>query len=163
MKHTAALALALLAGCSVIGPSDFAGAAGANRTSPWYEIESVTKPREELVKTIRELVIRCGYSDPGIDTRTESFTTNWNVQMSPKWREGFRDRLEVEIQPLGGGSYSIRSRSWMEVNNNSYTPSDPNKAEWVGAGVADRHADRISEQGLKFHNMLKFRLFGLNQ
>jgi hypothetical protein len=51
----------------------------------------------------------------------------------------------------------------MEVNNNGVNPSDPNKAEWVGAGVTDRHKDRISEPALRFHNMLKFRLFGLNE
>ena len=32
-----------------------------------------------------------------------------------------------------------------------------------GAGVTDRHKDRISEPALRFHNMLKFRLFGLNE
>jgi hypothetical protein len=163
MRQSAALALALLAGCSVVGPNDFAGAAGANRTSPWYETGSVTKPREDLAKTVREIVVKCGYPDPDIDVRTETFTTDWVVQLSPRWREGFRSRLEIEIVPLGGGAYNVRSRSWMEVNNNSVAPSDPNKAEWVGAGVTDRHSDRIPEQGLKFYNMLKFRLFGLNQ
>jgi len=162
MNRFALLALPLLWGCG-FGVNDFAGAAGANRTSPWYETGEVTKSREELVKTIRELVIRCGYPDPDIDARTESFFTEWNVQMAPKWREGFRDRLEVQIVPLGNGVVNVRCRSWMEVNNNGTTPSDPNKAEWVGAGVTNRHADRIPEQGLKFHTMLKFRLFGLNE
>jgi len=163
MNPTAPLALILLAGCSVIGPNDFAGAAGANRTSPWYETGEVTKPREELVKTIRELVVRCGYPDPDIDARTESFTTDWNVKLAPTWREGFRDRLEVEIVPLGRGAVTVRCRSWMEVNNNSVAPGDPKRAEWVGAGVTNRHSERINEPGLKFHTMLKFRLFGLNE
>jgi hypothetical protein len=163
MKRFASLALALLAGCSAIGPNDFAGAAGANRTSQWYETGPVTKPREEIVKNVRDIVVRCGYPNPDIDTRTESFTTDWDVQMAPKWRESFRSRLEIEIVPLGNGSYNVRSRSWMEVNNNSVAPSDPNRAEWVGAGVTNRHADRIPEQALKFHTMLKFRLFGLNE
>jgi hypothetical protein len=160
MKPLASLILALLAGCSVVGPNDFAGAAGANRTSPWYETGQTLKPRDEIEKTVKDLIVRCNYQAPDID-RNGYVMTDWDVRLSPRWREGFRSRLEVEIVPLDRG-FNVRTRSWMEVNNNSVAPSDPNKVEWVGAGVTDRHADRINEAALRFHNMLKFRLFGLN-
>lgn len=160
MRPIAPLALALLAGCSVLGPNDFMGAAGANRTSPWYETDPTLKSRDELEKTVKELIVRCGYKAPEID-KAGYVITDWDVRLSPRYREGFRTRLEVEIVSLDRG-YSVHSRSWMEVNNNGVSPSDPNRVEWVGAGVSNLQADRINEAALRFHNMLKFRLFGLN-
>ena len=163
MRRIAPFALALLAGCDVVGPSDFQGAAGAYRTSSWYECDPVKKPREELVRTIRDLITRCGYKAPDTDPDDGFYRTDWDVRMSPRYRESFRTRLDVELVRQESGEYIVRTRSWMEVNNNGVNPSDPNKAEWVGAGVTDRHKDRISEPALRFHNMLKFRLFGLNE
>jgi hypothetical protein len=160
MKHLpAALALSLLAGCV----QDIAGAVGANRTSPWYETGDVLKSRDELTKMVRELIDRCGYKVPESQENGDYFVTEWDTRMSPHWRESFRSKLEIEIVSSGNGQFNVHTRSWMEVNNNMVAPSDPNKAEWVGAGVTDRHKDRINEPALRFHNMLKFRLFGLNQ
>ena len=163
MKRAAALALTLLTGCG-LGVSDFAGAAGATRTSPWYETDDCRKSRDELGRMVLELISRCGFKAPDTLPSDDHVMTDWSLQMSPRWRESFRSRLEVEIAPgKTNGTYYVRTRSWMEVNNNSVAPSDPDKAEWVGAGVTDRHKDRINEAGLRFHNMLKFRLFGLDQ
>jgi hypothetical protein len=164
MKPLAPLALLLLAACGGgLGVSDFAGAAGATRTSPWYESGPVTKPRQELIRTIHDLMTRCGYKPPEVDPADGFYRTEWDVQMSPRYRESFRTRLDVEVVRQDNGDFNVRTRSWMEVNNNGVNPSDPNKAEWVGAGVTDRHSDRINEPALRFHQMLKFRLFGLNE
>lgn len=158
MKHLAASLLLLLAGCVV---NEVAAGVGANRTSPWFETDPVNKSREDLTRTVRELIVRNGYRAPD-SAPDEMIETDWDYQMSPRFRESFRTRLQVEILRADGG-YSVRTRSWMEVNNNSRFPSDPDQAVWVGAGVADRHKDQIDEPAIKFHSMLKIRLFGLNQ
>lgn len=153
-------ALILLAGCVV---NEIAAGAGANRTSPWYETGQVVKPREDLARTVRELITRCGYHTPNFDAAADLIETDWDVKMSPRYRESFRTKLEVEIVPMENRGFNIRTRSWMEVNNNSNHPSDPDRAVWVGAGVTDRHKDRINEPAMRLHSMLKLRLFGLNQ
>ena len=160
MKRVAPFALTLLAGCIV---SEIAAGAGASRTSPWYETGQVQKPRTDLARTIRELITRNDYQTPDFDANADTIETSWNTQMSPRFRESFRSKLEIEIVALPNGGFNVRTRSWMEVNNNSTHPSDPDQADWVGAGVADRHKDRINEPAMKFHSMLKLRLFGLNQ
>jgi len=159
MKHLTASLLLLLSGCVV---NEIAAGAGANRTSPWYETGPVQKPREDLVRTIRELITRNGYSVSNFDASAQMIETDWDYQMSPRYRESFRTRLQVEIVPLDGG-FNVFTRSWMEVNNTSTHPSDPDRAVWVGAGVTDRHKDQINEAAIKFHSQLKIRLFGLTQ
>ncbi|HLY10009.1 MAG TPA: hypothetical protein VKW04_11950 [Planctomycetota bacterium] len=160
MYRLAALPLALLSACGV---HDLEFAAGATRTSPWYETDPIQKPREELTRTVRELITRCGYQAPEVAASANYFVTDWEVRMSAHWHDSFRSKLEIELVPLEKGGFTVRTRSWLEVNNNMFSPSDPNKAEWVGAGVDDRHKDRINEPALRFHSLLKFRIFGLNQ
>jgi len=160
MNRLTPLALLLLAGCLV---NEIAAGAGANRTSPWYETGQVLQPRADLTRTVRELIARNDFQIPDFDANADTIETSWNTQMSPRYRESFRTKLEIEIVPLANGGFNVRTRSWMEVNNNSTHPSDADQAVWVGAGVADRHKDRINEPAMKFHSMLKLRLFGLNQ
>jgi len=155
----APLALALLSGCIV---NEIAAGAGANRTSPWYETGEVRIAREDLLRTIRELISRNDYVISNLDTNANQIETDWDVHMSPHFRQSYRSKLEIELVP-GPGGFNVRTRSWMEINNNSPHPSDIDRAEWVGAGVSDRHKDRISEPAMRFHSMLKIRLFGLNQ
>ncbi len=167
MSRLAALPLAFLAACGigeVAGIHDLDFAAGATRTSPWHVTDEVRTSHEDLARTIRELIVRCGYKLPDSSPADDRYVTDWDVQMSAHWRDSMRSKLEIEILPGGTkGTFVVRSRNWMEINNNMLAPSDPDKAEWVGAGVSDQHKDRINEPGLRFHSLLKFRLFGLNQ
>lgn len=159
MTRLLPFALALLTGCIV---NEVAAGVGANRTSPWYETGPVQKTRAELIGTVRELITRCGYHAPDTGAAAEKIETDWDVKMSPRYRESFRTKLEIEIVPAQNGALNVRTRSWMEVNNNSNHPSDEDRAVWVGAGVADRHKDRIDEPAMRFHSMLKVKVFGLH-
>ena len=159
MNRIAPFALALLAGCIV---NEIAAGAGASRTSPWYETGEVRIARADLIRTIRDLITRNDYVTSKFDADANPIETDWDVHMSPHFRQSFRSKLEIELVPTPGG-FNVRTRSWMEINNNSPHPSDPDRAEWVGAGVSDRHEDRINEPAMRFHSMLKIRLFGFNQ
>ncbi|MBV8881087.1 MAG: hypothetical protein JO332_14050 [Planctomycetaceae bacterium] len=160
MSRVCLIALGLLSGCVV---NDVTAGMGAARTSPWYQTGQVIKPREDLARTVRELISKNGYNVPAFDATSEYLETAWDTQMSPRFRESVRTKLEVEILALPNGGFNVRTRSWMEVNNNSTHPSDPDRAVWVGAGVSDRLKDHINEPAMRFHSMLQLRLFGLNQ
>jgi hypothetical protein len=161
MNRLAFLLLLPLGGCVV---SDFtAGALAANRCSRWFETGQVRKPREDLARTVRELLTRQGYNTPNFDASSPYIETNWEVNLSPRFREGTRIKLEIEILDLDAGGFNVRTRSWFEVNNEMQHPTDPERAVWVGAGVSDKHRDHIPEPAMRFHSMLQLRLFGLNQ
>lgn len=163
-RFTAALLLLLAAGCSSGPITDFqAGGLAANRVSGWYETGQVLKPRNDIARTVRELLTRQGYTVPDFDADSEMISTAWDVNLSPRFREGTRTRIDVEIVPLDRGGFNIRSRSWLEVNNEMQNPSNPDKAVWVGAGISEKHRDHIPEPAMRFHSMLRLRLFGLNQ
>ena len=153
-----------LAACGSVGPNDFtAGSFAANRVSGWFETGQVMKPRADLARTVRELLARQGYTVSNFDEKAERIETEWDVQLSPRFREGTRTKMEVMIVPLDRGGFNVLSRSWFEINNEMQNPSIPEKAVWVGAGVSDKHKDRIPEPAMRFHSMLRLRLFGLNQ
>jgi len=161
MSRLALLSLPFLLGC-ITSPDEISGL-GATRTSSWYETGQVKKPREDLARTVRELMARQGYATPGFDEKKGWIETDWQVTLSPRFREGYRTRLECEIAPLGENGYNISVRSWMEINNASINPTDPERAVWIGAGVSDKHKDHIAEPALRLFSMLRLRLFGLNQ
>jgi uncharacterized lipoprotein len=161
MNRFAFLLLLPLTGCVVNDLT--AGALAAHRCSDWYETGQVKKPREDLARTIRELLSRQGYKTPNFEATASWIETDWEVNLSPRFREGTRSKLEVEIQPLGADGFNVRSRSWFEVNNEMQHPTNPDKAVWVGAAVSEKHRDRIPEAAMRFDSMLRLRLFGLNQ
>jgi len=160
VNRLALLLLPLLAGCAV---NEVGAGILANRCSDWYETGQVIKPHDDLTRTIRELLTRQGYDTPTFDASKDWVETDWDIHLSPRFREGYRTKLEVELLPLERGGYNIRSRSWFEVNNEDKNASNPDKAVWVGAAVSEKHRDRIPEAAMRFHSMLKLRLFGLNQ
>ncbi len=122
----------------------------------------VLKPRSEPTLTIREPNTRNEYQAPGFDANADTIETSWNTLRSPRFRERVRSRLEVEIVLLANGGCNVRTRSRVEVTNSRTHPGDADQADWVGAGGGDRHQDRGNEPAMKFHRLLKFRLFGLN-
>lgn len=164
MKRLVFPLLLSIGGCSSGVVTDFqAGGLAANRVSGWFETGQVLKPREDLARTIRELLTRQGYAVLNFDEKADRIETEWNVQLSPRFREGTRTKIEVKIESLDRGGFDVFSRSWFEINNEMQNPSNPEKAVWIGASVSDKHKDRIPEPAMRFHSMLRLRLFGLNQ
>ena len=150
--------LPFLAACSgFIG-----GSMGAESTSDWYETGQVRKNRDEVVRIVRELLLRQGYLTAEIDPTQARVETSWDARFSTRWREGYRTKLEAEILPLDSGGFNVRIRSIMELNDNELSCSIPERAKWVGAGVSEKHKPHIPDQAIKVHMLLKNRFFGLN-
>jgi len=156
MKQHALLLLALLAGCgqSIWGLN-------AETTSEWYETGPVRKSKEDVARTVRELILRQGYQTPEFDP-ADRLETGWETRLATRWREGFRTKLEAEILPAEAGGFNVRVRCTMEVNDNSTQPAIPERAQWVGAGISEKHKVRIPEPAMKIQTLLKNRFFGLN-
>ncbi|MBI3856056.1 MAG: hypothetical protein HY293_10245 [Planctomycetes bacterium] len=138
------------------------GSMGADRTSNWYETGVVRKPREELARNVKELLLRHGFQTAEFDAANERVETSWDVRLSTLWREGYRTKVEVEILPGDLGGFNVRVRSTMEINDNEKSPAIPERARWVGAGVSDKHKSRIPDTAIKINTLLKNRFFGLN-
>jgi hypothetical protein len=159
MKRFACLLLPLLCACSM-HESPFG--LMADRTSDWYETGPVRKPREEIARTIRELLLRQGYVTTEFEGGSERIETGWDAHLSPRWREGYRTKVDAEILPAGPGAWNVRVRSSMELNDNVVHPSSAEQATWVGAGISDKHKPDIPGPAIKLHTLLKNRFFGLN-
>jgi len=158
MKHLPVLALSLMASCS----GWLGGSMYADRTSEWYETGTVRKSREDIARTVRELLLRQGYQTAEFDPAQERAETAWDAHYSTRWREGFRTKMEAEILPVASGGFNVRVRSTMEINDNDSSASIPERAKWVGAGVSEKHRDHIPDQAIRVHTLLKNRFFGLN-
>ena len=158
MIRTTWMILPFLAGCSgFIG-----GSMGAESTSDWYETGQVRKNRDEIIRVVRELLLRQGYLVAELDAAQERIETSWDARYSIRWREGYRTKLEAEILPMVTGGFNVRIRSTMELNNNDSAPGVPERAKWVGAGVSEKHKPHIPDQAIKVHLLLKNKFFGLN-
>jgi hypothetical protein len=158
MSRLTVLLLALLPGCSFTVSDVFNGGA-MSKTSDWMETGDVRKSREEIARTLRELLLRQGFTTPEIiDDRLE---TAWDVHMSPRFREGYRSKVEAEIVPLGSGGFNVRVRSTLEINN-SENPDILQRVDWIGAGASEKHKAHIADEALKLNSTLKLRFFGLN-
>jgi hypothetical protein len=152
--------LPLLPACSL--NDVLSGAIGADRTSAWYETGQVRKPREEIARVVRELLLRQGYPAAEFDAARERVETAWDTHLSVRWREGYRTKVEAEIVPADSGAFNVHVRSTMEINDNDIHAAIPERARWVGAGVSDRHKPRIPDAAIKIQTMLKNRFFGWN-
>ncbi len=158
MKLCLALMLPALAACGNI-----THAFGLERTSEWYTTPPVHKPSPEIARVVRELVTRQGYDTPGFDPDASRIETAWDTHLSPRYREGYRTMIEAEILPAEGGAHTVRVRSSMEVNNNDTQGNIAERAEWVGAGISEKHKPMIPGPAIHLYTSLKLRLFGLNQ
>jgi hypothetical protein len=160
MIRFAWLLLPFLASC---GPGQILGGSfAADTTSDWYETGQVRKNRDEILRMVRELLLRQGYLTAEVDAEQKRVETCWDAHYSPRWREGYRTKLEAEILPVDSGGFNVRIRSSMELNDNELAPSIPERAKWVGAGVSEKHKPHIPDQAIKVHMLLKTRFFGLN-
>jgi len=157
MNRITWMILPLLSACSGwIGGSMY-----AERTSDWYETGQVRKSRDEIARTVRELLLRQGYQTAEFDAAQERAETCWDTRISTRWREGTRTKLEAEILPVASGGFNVRIRSTMEINNSEYG-NMAEKADWIGAGASEKHKAHIADEAVKIHSTLKLRFFGLN-
>lgn len=159
MSRFACLLPALLAACS-LHQTPFG--LMAERTSAWYETGPVPKPRDEIARTVRDIMIRHGYQVPDFDAASGQVATGWDTHLSTLWRAGYRTMVEAEILPLEAGRFNVRIRSTMEINDNSHNPAIEDQAFWVAAGVLDKNKELIPAPALRLQAQLKIRFFGLN-
>jgi hypothetical protein len=159
MNRWALLFLPLLAGCTTTISDAFHGGAWVKR-SDWFETGEVRKPREEIARTVREQLLRQGFTPPEFD-QDQRLETPWDVHVSPRFREGYRTKIEAEIVPVGAGGYNVRVRSTMEIDNSDHSGMIET-ADWIGAGASEKHKARISDEAVKLNSTLKLRFFGLN-
>jgi len=157
MSRSTLLLLALLTGCTV---SDIFNGGAWGKTSEWMYTGDVLKPREEVARTVRELLLRQGY--PAQDFDGYRIETPWDTHLSPRYREGYRTKIEVEMLPLGTDRYNVRVRSTMEINN-AQESTLVQREDWIGAGASEKHKAHIGDEALKIQSTLKLRFFGLNQ
>ena len=156
MRRLALAFLPLLSACTFTDV--FYGGAPV-KTSSWYETGEVRKPREEVARAVREQLLRQGFGPA--DFENDRLETPWDVHLSPRFREGYRTKVEAELVPVGSGAYNVRVRSTMEINN-SQGPSTAESADWIGAGASEKHKAHIADEAVKLHSTLKLRFFGLN-
>jgi hypothetical protein len=158
MTRLMLILLPLLTACSGF----LGGSMAAESTSEWYETGQVRKNRDEVLRIVRELLLRQGYLTAEVDPTQARVETGWDARYSTRWREGYRTKLEAEILPLDSGGFNVRVRSTMELNDNDSAPAIAERAKWVGAGVSEKHRPHIPDQAIKVHMLLKNRFFGLN-
>jgi hypothetical protein len=152
-------ALALLGGCFFL---DLAEPIAATAAGDWYEVGPILKPPEEVLRAAREIVTRQGYAILEPPRAPYAFETDWVVQLSAHWREGYRTRLEVHVAPVEPRGVVARVRSFREFNDNAREPMSLEKASWTGASIDPRHAEKISEPALRVAHLLQFKYFGVN-
>jgi hypothetical protein len=156
MNRLALVLPLVLWGCTI---SDIYHGGALVKTSSWYDTGEVRKSRDEIARTVRELLLRQGYG--GTDFEGDALETPWDTHLSPLFREGYRTKVEARIVPLASGGFNVRVRSTMEINN-SQSGTMAEQADWIGAGASEKHKDRIADDAVKLHSMLKMRFFGLN-
>ena len=149
--------LPLLAGCLLVKVTGI-----ANGIGKWHEIPTVKLPLDQIARIVHERVASLGYAIPKDDPKNGTIDSDWIVTLSPRWREGYRTRIEVVIEPLDTGGADVRIRSRREFNDNGLAPMDIAKAQWVGASLDEKHSTRVDEPAMKLHQMLKLRFFGIS-
>ncbi len=160
MRPTLLFAAPLLGGCFLM---DFAAPLAATSGSDWYDVGPVHRPLDEVTRATRDYLIRAGYKIPGFDASARELETDWDTHLSMHWREGFRTKVEVAFVEAAGGANLVHVRSYREVNNTSSQPMNPGKADWMGASLDDKHAQKISEPAVRLVQQLRLKFQGLSQ
>jgi hypothetical protein len=148
--------LPLLGGCFMLNVAS--PVLGTSATSDWYEVTPVGKPAPEVMEIARETVRRSGFAVLPADGTNRIFT-EWLVELSTHWRQGFRTKLELEVVKLDGSpGLKVRIRGTRDVNDNIRNPSNAADAEWIGATFDEKQKERIGEYALRVQQILKFKL-----
>jgi hypothetical protein len=159
MSRLTVLLLVLLPGCSFTVSDVFNGGA-MSKTSEWLETGEVRQSHEDVARTVREQLTRLGY--PPTEFVDERIETPWDVHLSPRYREGYRTKVEAQILTLGPGAFNVRVRSTIEINN-AQSEGTSERPDWIGAGASEKHKAHIADEAVKLNSTLKLRFFGLNQ
>jgi len=137
-----ALGLLLTAGCIPL----------VSEGGTWTESGIYSKSPEEARKACLETLEKKGFKIAKQDEHT--LQTEWKVTLSPHYRQGNRDRLDLELLEAAPGKSQIRIRASRDVNDNPRTPMSEKDAEWISAGGNDALAEEIQM-------LLKLRLKGV--
>jgi hypothetical protein len=152
------LCLLLPGGCFLLETSmELAG----STPSDWYEIGPVKKPLEVVTQTTHDLITRQGYKVAEFNSKALELETEWKAELSPHWREGFRTMIEVEFEDMGDEGIKVSLRSYRQFNDESKQPMVLEEANWLDAGIDQRHAEKIPNPAMRLHFMLKHKLVGL--
>ncbi|MBI2899289.1 MAG: hypothetical protein HYY17_03840 [Planctomycetes bacterium] len=138
MRTTGLLAVLLLfSGCAV--PINIEG--GDSKDSQPY-----AKPFDEVWRAVTATLEKKGFRLHVQDKASGRIVTEWTVRLYPAWREGRRERLEIEILPVPSRPeprHKLRVRSTREVNDNEKSPMSEKDASWAYAGGNDEARDHI--------------------
>ena len=152
MRPTAAAILLSLAGCqmaTIMGES----------SSPWFEAGPTRLPAAEVTAITKEMILRQGHRLPStLPANATRFLSEWEVRLSPHWREGYRTRVEAEVVSVEGRGLVVRVRSQREVNNEAGKPTMAEHAQWISASLDEKQKTKIDEPALKINQLLKFKL-----
>lgn len=152
--------LPLFGGCAIeTALSDM----GARESSDWYESGKVEKSREDIARTVRDLMTRQGYQAPDFDASSPKIVSAWDTHLSTRFREGIRTMIEAEILPVESGGFNVRIRSTMEVNDNDNQCNIAERAKWIPAGAVDKWKPHIPEPAMRLITMIRYRFFGMTQ
>jgi len=154
MRQAAFLLLAAPAGCWLPAYSI------ASNASEWVEIPNVARPPADVVRLAREVLSRQGYRLLPETPGALGLESDWDVHLSSHWRDGFRTKIEVEVEASAGGRALVRIRDRREFNDNAKTPMNPDAASWMGASMDDKHQRRMGEPAMRVRQLLKVKLEG---
>jgi hypothetical protein len=123
----------------------------------WIEVGPILKSSDDILAAIRDAFRRTGLKEaPG--GGPSGMTSDWLVELSSKWRDGFRVMVETEILPLEPRGVKIRMREYREVNDNFNNPSRLEDAQWMPASIDERRRGKGGEYALRVMQIVKFRL-----
>ena len=158
---TAALMLVLPAGCGLI--AQLIQPLIEISAGTWYTVGPVRRDLPELTTMTRDLILRQGFKITRFKPREEVIETEWKVQLSPRFREGIRTKLEVNFQTDPNGLTLIQIRSHRQINDNSENPIMGDRTIWIGASIDEKQSRRMNEPAMKLKQILKLKLFGLRR
>jgi hypothetical protein len=154
MKFATLLLVAPLAGCWM--PSYIVGTSA----SEWYDLPPVSRPAEDVVRLAREILARQGYRALPGKPGSGYVETDWDTQLSSHWREGYRTKVEVEVEATADGRSVTRVRSHREVNENGRNPLSASDAVWGNGSLDEKHKPKLGEPAIRVRQLLKMKLEG---
>jgi hypothetical protein len=125
--------------------------------SEWVEVTPVQKSTDEILSALRDAFRRTGLKESA-GAGPSGMTSEWLVELSSKWRDGYRVKVETEILPLESRGVKIRLREYREVNDNFNNPTRLEDAQWMPASIDERRRGQGGEYALRVMQIVKFRL-----
>lgn len=150
----------LLAGCFLL---QWAEPLTLTSVSEWHELPRVDRPLDELSQMAHDLLARDGYKFADYRPGSHHLMTEWDVHLSSIFREGFRRKVEVFIQPVADKTFNIRIRSYREVNDDPKYPLMEDRASWMGATIDAKQGEKIPEPAIRLRQLMKYKLYGLER